>query len=256
MVFGHRGGAGLRPENTMAAFEHGAACGADGFEFDVRLAKDGEPVVIHDDTLDRTTDASGPVAALTADQLARVDAAARFRGQDGAPYKGQGFGVPRFRDVLRRFPHLASVVELKGDDPAVARAAVAVARDEGVLGRLCFGGFTDAVVHAARAAAPEVVTSGATEETRRALYRSWVGLTPRAPKYAGFQLPERYGPTRVVTRRFVRVMCRAGLFVHVWTVNTEHDIVRLLGWGVAGVITDVPDLATRVVREWSRQRHP
>jgi glycerophosphoryl diester phosphodiesterase len=124
-----------------------------------------------------------------------------------------------------------------------------------VLGRLCFGGFTDAVVQAARAAAAGAVTSGATDETRQALYRSWVGLAPRAPQYSGFQLPERYGPTRVVTRRFVRVMCRAGLFVHVWTVNTEHDILRLLGWGVAGVITDVPDLAARVVREWSSNRH-
>jgi glycerophosphoryl diester phosphodiesterase len=254
MVFGHRGGAGLRPENTMAAFEHGAACGADGFELDVRLARDGEVVVIHDDTLERTTDARGPVASMTADELAAVDAGARFREEDGAPFRGQGFGVPRLRDVLRRFPGLHHVVELKGDDPAVGRAAAAVAREEGALARVCFGGFTDAVVQAARAAAPDVVTSAATEEIRWALYRSWIGLAPRAPQYAGFQVPERYGPTVVVTRRFVRLMRRAGLFVQVWTVNRREDLTRLLDWGVHGVITDVPDLAVPAVRDWCASR--
>lgn len=243
----------MRPENTLAAFEHGAACGVDGFEFDVRLARDGELVVIHDEVLDRTTDASGPVSALTSDELARVDAAAKFKVEDGAPFKGQGIGIPRFRDVLRRFPGLPCVVELKGDDPEVARAAVRIARDEGAIERLCFGGFTDAVVQAARdGGAP--VTSAATEEIRWALYRSWVGLTPKAPRYMGFQVPERYGPTPVATRSFIKVMTRAGLFVHIWTVNAPPDLTRLLDWGVNGVITDVPDVAVGVVREWMAVR--
>ena len=254
LVLAHRGGAGLRPENTMASFEHGAACGADGFEFDVRLARDGEAVVIHDDTLDRTTDATGPVADLTADQLAQVDAGAKFRPEDGAPFKGHGFGVPRLRDVLRRFPGLPCVIELKGEDPAVAHAAVDVARECGALDRICFGGFSDRVVRAARAAGPAVITSAATEEIRWALYRAWLGLAPRAPQFRGFQVPERYGPTTVVTPRFVRVMRRAGLFVQVWTVNTVPDLNRLLGWGVHGVISDVPDLAVRAVREWCEAR--
>jgi glycerophosphoryl diester phosphodiesterase len=254
LVFAHRGGAGLRPENTMAAFDHGAACGADGFELDVRLAHDGELVVIHDETLDRTTDAVGPVSAMTSDDLARVDAGARFRVEDGAPFKGQGFGVPRYRDVLRRFPDAAFVVELKGTDPDVGRVAAAVTREEAALPRVCFGGFSDAVVQAARAEAAQAVTSAATDEIRRALYRSWLGLSPKSPAYAGFQVPERYGPTVVVTRRFVRVMRRAGLFVHIWTVNAEADITRLLEWGVHGVITDVPDLAARTVRAWDSHR--
>lgn len=253
IVFGHRGAAGHRPENTLASFEHGAACGADGFEFDVRLARDGEVVVIHDDTLDRTTDASGPVASMTAAELARVDAGAKFKVDGGAPFRGLG-GVPRMRDVLARFPGRPLVIELKGDDPAVARAAVGVAREEGALDRICFGGFTDAVVQAARDAAPGAVTSAATDEIRWALYRAWMGLTPRAPKYLGFQVPERYGPTRVATRRFIRTMRRAGLFVHIWTVNEPADITRLLDWGVNGLITDVPDVTSRVVREWSDTR--
>ena len=256
LVLAHRGGAGLRPENTIASFEHGIACGADGLELDVRLAADGEVVVIHDGTLERTTDATGPVAARTADELARVDAGAKFRAEDGAPFRGLGIGVPRLRDVLSRFPAVPCVIELKGEDPAIAHAAAGVVRECRALDRVCFGGFSDRVVRAARDAAPEAMTSAATEEIRWAIYRARVGLAPRAPRFRGFQVPERYGPTKVVTPRFVRVMRRAGLFVQVWTVNTAHDIARLLEWGVHGVITDVPDLAVRTVREWGTARGP
>src|SRR5438874_310131 len=78
VVIAHRGGSKLRPENTMAAFDYGFALGADAVECDVHLSRDGEVVVIHDSTLDRTTDSTGPVAGLTADELARVDAGFRF----------------------------------------------------------------------------------------------------------------------------------------------------------------------------------
>src|SRR5262245_31578994 len=70
VAIAHRGGAKLRPENTLLAFAHAMACGVDAIECDVRLSRDGEPVVIHDETLDRTTDRTGPVAALPADELA------------------------------------------------------------------------------------------------------------------------------------------------------------------------------------------
>lgn len=253
LVLAHRGGAALRPENTMAAFEHGAALGADGFECDVHLSRDGELVVIHDATLDRTTDATGPVAARTAAELAHVDAGYRFGEHVGAPFRGRSGGVPRLGDLLARFPALRFVVELKGSDPAVGVAAVRLARERGALDRVCFGGFDDDVVGAVRAHEPAATTSAATNEIKWALYRSWVGLAPRAPQFRGYQVPESYGGTRVVTRRFVRLMRKAGLPVQVWTVNREPDMVRLLEWGVQALITDVPDVAVPVVRDWWRR---
>ena len=89
-VFAHRGGAGLAPENTRGAFRQAASLGVDGCELDVRLSKDGEVVVIHDATLDRTTDADGPVSALTAAELGRVDAGSRFGADAGFPWRGRG----------------------------------------------------------------------------------------------------------------------------------------------------------------------
>ena len=124
LVLAHRGGAALRPENTIAAFDHGAALGADGFECDVHLSLDGEPVVIHDATLDRTTDATGPVAARTAASCRTWTRCHRFGEAHGAPFRGLGFGMPRLREVLTPLTSACFVLELKGADPAVGVAAV------------------------------------------------------------------------------------------------------------------------------------
>ena len=241
-VFAHRGGAGLAPENTRGAFRQAAALGVDGCELDVRLSKDGEVVVIHDATLDRTTDADGPVSALTAAELGRVDAGFRFGA--GFPWRGRGEGVPRLADVLADHPALPFIVEVKGDDPAFARAAAAVVARAGALDRVCFGGFSDVTLAAVRAAQPTACTSAATEEIRRALYKSYVWWPPGRVPYQAFQVPEvANGATRVVSPRFIRLARRGGRVLHVWTVNTPDDIARLKAWGVDGVITDRPDVA-------------
>src|SRR5881396_496328 len=103
LVFAHRGGAALAPENTIAAFDNGLALGADGLELDVRLSRDGHVVVHHDRTLDRTTNLRGPVANRTADELARADAAYSFRQNGSFPFRGRGIGVPPLSDVLARY---------------------------------------------------------------------------------------------------------------------------------------------------------
>lgn len=246
-VFAHRGGAALRPENTMAAFDHGLAAGADGLELDVRLARDGEVVVIHDATLDRTTDATGKVEHYTAAELARVDAAARFHPAGAASPPGHGTGVPRLAEVFARHTGVPLIVELKGDDPRLAAAVVELVRATDAWPRVCLASFSDTQLRAVRRLAPHAVTSAAKEEIRRALYGSWLGLTPRRPAYRGFQVPERFGATRVVSRRFVRLMHARGLPTQVWTVNDPAAMRRLLGWGVSGLITDRPDIARQTV---------
>src|SRR5215471_4830068 len=116
IVYAHRGGSALRPENTILAFDHGLSLGADGLEFDVHLSRDGVVVVHHDATLDRTTNGHGPLTALTADELNRLDAAAHFAG-----FEGTAGGVPTLRDVLRRYSDASIIIELKVNDPVLAR---------------------------------------------------------------------------------------------------------------------------------------
>jgi|MudIll2142460700_1097286.scaffolds.fasta_scaffold139515_3 glycerophosphoryl diester phosphodiesterase len=256
LVFAHRGGARLRPENTLAAFDHGLAVGADGLELDVQLSRDGEVVVCHDPTLDRTTNGSGAVRERTADELAQVDAGHHFAPEQGYPFRAQRVGIPRLRDVLARYPGVPMIVELKGKDAELARAAVAVVADAGALDRVCFGGFVAETMQAARAAGPGLVTGASTPEVRRALTLSRMWLWPRRPPYDALQVPERSGDVQVVSPRFVGAAHRSGVPVQVWTVNDEADMWRLLAWGVDALISDRPDVATAVVRRWRRDPRP
>ena len=248
LVYAHRGGAALAPENTIAAFDRGIAEGAGGLEFDVRLSRDGVPVVHHDLTLERTTNGRGPVSALTADELARLDAGHHFTSEGRFPFRGQGIGVPRLEELVRRYSDAQLIVEMKDDTAALAQAVVAVLRKAGALERAALASFYPRPVLAARALGDGVRTGAAQPEVRGALYASWCGLSPRKPAYYGFQIPEKAGRLRIVSPRFVRTVTRAGLTVSVWTINEEADMRRLLDWGVTGLITDRPDIAVKLIR--------
>jgi glycerophosphoryl diester phosphodiesterase len=245
IVYAHRGGSKLRPENTLLAFDHGLSLGADGLEFDVHLSRDGVVVVHHDAMLDRTTSGRGPLTALTADELARVDAAAHFPGFEGA-----AGGIPTLREVLRRYPNARMIIELKLNDPILAHKTIDEARAAGAVDRIALGSFGTRVLRAAREYEPRVATGSSREETRLFLYRSWCRWPVRHPQYREFQVPELAGSTRVVSPRFVRYAHEANCPVKVWTVDEESDMRRLLTWGVDAIISDRPDVAVRVVREF------
>src|SRR6187402_3594141 len=141
LIFAHRGGAKLAPENTMAAIDNGMALGSDGLEIDTHLSADGIPVVIHDPTLDRTTDRTGPVSALTAAELASVDAGFHFEIDGKHPFRGQGIGIPRLDDVLAKHKDARVIIEMKGGEPALARAVAASVKKAGAIDRVCVSSF-------------------------------------------------------------------------------------------------------------------
>jgi len=248
LVFAHRGGAALAPENTFAAFDRGHSLGADGLELDVRVSRDGVVVVHHDDTLERTTNLRGAVSAYTADELWRADAGYRFGHQDAWIFRGLGYGIPRLQWVLSRYPDTRIIIELKDNTLDMARAVLAVVREAHAVDRVCLGSFRLRALRLVRAAEPRLATSAAQEEVRWALYRSWIRWPVRRPPYLGYQVPEVAGMTRVVSPQFVEASHRAGLPVQVWTVDSEDDARRLLGWGVDGLITNRPDLLVPMVR--------
>jgi glycerophosphoryl diester phosphodiesterase len=243
-VFAHRGGSALAPENTIAAFDRGISARADGLELDVRLSADGIVVVCHDETLDRTTDATGPLAARTAAELSRVDAGYRFA--DSAhrhPFRGQGIGIPTLREVLERYPEIPIIVEMKPDTVDMGRALAADVVAARATDRVCAAGYGSRSLGAARHALPAMASSASLSEVRLALYRSWVGLPPMRPPYGGYQVPEFAGSLRVVSRRFIRHAHRAGLEVQLWTIDEPADMERLLEWGADALISNRPDLA-------------
>ena len=227
-VFAHRGGSALAPENTIVAFDHGLALGADGLELDVHLSRDGVVVVHHDRLLDRTTALRGPIAERTAEELRRA-------------------GVPALGDVLARYRDARVIIELKVNHPELAAAVVDVVRRAEAIERVCLGSFGRRVLRAARAIEPAIATSGAREEVRWALYRSWCRWPVSRVSYSGYQIPELAGRTRVVSPRFVEYAHDAGLGVQVWTVDTVEQARRLLEWGVDALITDRPDVIVPLV---------
>jgi len=249
LVFAHRGGRELAPENTIAAFDRGLAFGADGLELDVRLTRDGVVVVLHDPTLDRTTNLQGRIDAWSSADLARADAGYSFRSGEQFPYRGAGIGVPTLENVLNRYPDIPLIVELKTGSLALARATVDLVRRAGALDRVCLGSFSWQALRHVRRLEPAVATSASRVEVRVALYRALCGWPVSRVRYGGFQVPEWAGLTRVVSPRFIDAAHGADLVVQVWVVNTRADARRLLEWGVDALITDRPDLIVPTVRQ-------
>jgi glycerophosphoryl diester phosphodiesterase len=246
LVFAHRGGCALGPENTIAAFDLGVQAGADGLELDVHLSADGIPVVHHDVTLDRTTPEHGQVSARTAAELARVDAGHHFGDGGTYPFRNQGVGIPSLSDVLARYRDVPIIIEMKVDSADMGEAVARVVRAAGAVDRVCAAGYGPRSAAAARAALPEMACSACHPEVRLAVYRTWAYWRVKRPRYGGYQVPETNGALRIVSPRFIRYAHQEGLRVHVWTVDLEDDMRRLLDWGVDGLISNRPDVAVRV----------
>jgi len=249
LLIAHRGGSGLAPENTLAAFESAARdWAADMIELDVRVTADGECVVIHDATVDRTTDGTGDVASHTFEELRRLDAGYRFTPDGGRtfPFRGRGVRIPTFAEVLERLPAMPFTVEVK---TAAAQAPLfAAIRAQHATDRVIAAGMYDA--DRTLFGDWEGPVSASAEAIGAFFRLHFVRLGRlRRPAADVFQIPETHVGRRLVTPRLVRDLAKHGVPVHVWTVDAEADMRRLLDWGVRGLISDRPDRVARVLHE-------
>lgn len=235
IAMAHRGGGAEAPENSRAAFRRAVDLGYRWIETDVRATSDGVLVICHDATLDRTTDLRGPVASMPWAQVS----GARVGGVDP---------VMALADVVAEFPATCFNLDLKSDD-AVEPFLALVAEVPEVLDRVCVGSFSDARLARLRdALGPRLATSAGPREVVRLVARrrgAPARFVPQAPVAA--QVPERMGIARVVDAGFVRRCHAHGVQVHVWTVDDEPAMHRLLDLGVDGLITDRPSLLRDVL---------
>ncbi len=244
-VIAHRGGAGLRPENTLAAFEHAHALGVDMLEMDVRASADGALVVLHDATVDRTTDGHGRVDALALAELKALDAGYHWSVDGGRsyPYRGTGIRVPTLAEVFARFPRTRMVVEIKPAQPALARTLCALIRSARMAPRVLVASMHPANLDAFRGACPEVVTSMGPEEARLFYIASLLRLSAAlSPDAQALQIPYSLGEHVLATAQLVGAAHARNLKLHVWTLNDEARMRRALALGVDGIMTDRPDL--------------
>ncbi len=248
----HRGGAALAPENTMVAFERALALGADGLDLDVRASRDGELVVIHDETVDRTTDGTGRVSDMTLAELQALDAGYRYSVDNGQtfPYRGQGVKIPTLREVLSAFPDARVNIEIKQVDPPIEKALADLILEMGAQERVMVVAADGDVIERFRHLAPGVATAAARGEVTWFYWMQRLRLDAfYRPTASALQVPERSGDVVLVTPRFVKAAHARGMKVIVWTVNTPDRMRRLLQMGVDGIITDRPDLLRQVRAE-------
>jgi glycerophosphoryl diester phosphodiesterase len=239
------------------AIQHAIEAGATAVELDVHATADGELVVCHDATVDRTTAGQGTIASFTLAQLRAMDfsywwipGADVTPGRPAADYPFRGrapadpsFGIATLREVLEQFPGVVLNLDIKQTAPVVAPYEESLARLLAEFGRtddLIVASFLDPATDAFRRFAPDVPTSAGTMATAEAWQAVQAGEDlPESPAVA-FQVPERQGDLVIVDERFVAAAHRAGKAVHVWTVNEAESMERLLGLGVDGIISDVP----------------
>lgn len=257
IAYAHQGGAWESPSSTLHAIDHALEVGATGIELDVHATADGELVVCHDATVDRTTASRGTIASFTLDQLRAMDfsywwieGADVTPGRPAADYPFRGrapgdpaFGVATLREVLERFPGVVLNLDIKQTAPVVEpyeESLAALLAEFGRTDDVIVASFLDTATDAFRRFAPAVPTSAGTVATAEAWRAVQAGEEmPDIPAVA-YQVPERQGDLVVVDERFVAAAHRSGMAVHVWTVNDTESMERLLDLGVDGIISDVP----------------
>ena len=245
LAIAHRGGAEDQPENTMPAFAAAVALGYRHLETDAHVSSDGVVFAFHDDVLDRVTASSGVLSATSAAVIAAADAAHMFAPGEGFPLRGRGVRIPTMEEVLTAWPDVFVNIDTKSD--AVVAPLVRLLQRLGAVDRVCVGSFSDARIARVRALCDGAVcTSMGPHALTRAWFASRAGRMPVQGADC-VQVPPRRGRVQVVDRRFVASAHRAGLQVHVWTIDEAAEMHRLLDLGVDGVMTDRPRLLRDVL---------
>ncbi|HXV63685.1 MAG TPA: glycerophosphodiester phosphodiesterase [Vicinamibacteria bacterium] len=243
VVIAHQGGRGLWPENTLFAFEKADALGVDMIEMDLRSTADGEIVVMHDETVDRTTNGEGRVGDLALREVLQLDAAFDFGGPDGSfPHRGRGITVPTLADVLAGLPDARLNLEMKEFTPERARQLCRSLKRFGAEHRVLVAAFEHDAMAALREDCPEVATSATARESLffYQVHQFGLGSLYRSPAVV-FQVPEFFGDIHVIDASFLEWARRSNVRVQAWTVNDAKDMERLLKMGVSGILTDYPD---------------
>ena len=252
-LFAHRGASGEAPENTLAAFRRAVDVGVPYAELDVQETRDGQVVVIHDETLERTTNGKGIVQEYTLAELQQFDASYWFSTDSQQfPLRATGIHIPTLAEVLREFPELRFTVEIKQTEPPIEERVIAVVRDCGRAEDVILASEHDRVISRVRALAPDIATSFATGDVVDFIQRVSTGqLAEYRPAGLALQIPPEFHGVPLVTAETVTAAHALGLEIHVWTINEPQEMERLLDLGVDGIMSDFPGRLREIVRRRS-----
>jgi glycerophosphoryl diester phosphodiesterase len=227
------------------SFEAGLAAGADRLELDVHATRDGTIVVLHDETVDRTTNGRGWVRSLAWDEVRTLDAGWGFTAPDGShPHRGRGIRIPTLNALLAAFPEVPINVEVKQRSPSIVDRVLEILDAHDARDRTLLAAEHHDVMETIRTAAPDVVTSFSALEVADFVGRlredRWEDYRPPG---VALQVPPSFGEVTIVSAESVAAAHRLGLEVHVWTINDAAEMARLLALGVDAIMSDVPHAA-------------
>lgn len=250
LVIAHQGGDGVWPGETMLAYQNAVDLGVDVLEMDIHITKDGELILMHDETVDRTTDGTGEIESMTLTDLKKLDAAYDWSPDEGKtfPYRGQGIQVATLEEIFQAFPEMRMTIEIKKTNSSMAKPFCDLIREYNMQDKVLVASFHDERLKEFRAECPEVATSSAKNETTVfvLLTKAFLGGF-YSPIFYSLQVPEESGGITVMTPAFVRAAHARNLAVEPWTINDEETMRKFIEWGVDGIITDRPDILMEVL---------
>lgn len=253
----HRGGRGLAPEGTIAAFDQAVALEVDMFEYDTHLTKDGHLVVIHDNTVDRTTDGSGFVNEMTLAKLQDLDAGYNFVDRNGEPtFRGKGVYIPTVAEVFERYPNMRQLIEIKDtNNPALYEAIIQelwrLIQAYNMEDNVMVGSFDHQIMERFEEVTWGIIPIGAGEEEVRKFANMHVAyLNGLAPSNVdSLQLPTEAEGYDLTTKNMIQSAKKRNMSIYYWTINDEDQMRELIAKGVDGIMTDYPDVLRRVLTE-------
>jgi glycerophosphoryl diester phosphodiesterase len=255
LVIAHQGGEGVWPGDTLFAFQNAVEIGSDVLEMDAHITKDGQIVLMHDETVDDTTDGTGLIEDMTLDELKRLDAAYDWSMDDAVtfPYRGQGIQVPTLDEVFAKFPQMRYVVEIKLTQNPIDKPLCDLIRQHQMQDRVLVASFHDVAMKNFRTTCPEVATSASRTEVRNYVLLGkallWGFIVPTYQTIQPPWDPEDSLGIQIMTERFIRESHAKNIRVEPWTVNDPELMRQYIEWGVDGIITDRPDLMIDMLKE-------
>lgn len=237
IVVAHRGNSVGAPENTLESLSQAVELGADVLEFDVRVTRDGIPVILHDPDLDRTTNGHGRLEAYSFAEVRSLDAGARSPSSGGRRHT-----IPALEEVLDRFRETPCVIEVK--EMGAADATERLVRRFDAQERVLIGSAESAV--AQRFYRSGLRTCASMRDASLLIPIALAGMTPGKPSYDVLSITPRYRGLPIPVVRMAAAARKAGIATHVWTVNDPAKATALWAAGVAGIVTDDPAALIRV----------
>ncbi|WP_438864778.1 glycerophosphodiester phosphodiesterase [Neptunicella sp.] len=250
LTIGHQGGYLLWPSNTLYAFQQASDLGVNMLEMDVHLSKDNHLIVMHDETVDRTTNGSGFIKQMNLAQIKALDAG--YNWLEDAPggeleFRGKGIQVPTLAEVFQQFPAKLMTIEIKQTHPSIVQPLCQLIHQFSMQDKVIIGSFHQSALDEFRDQCPDVATSMASDETTLFVILSKLGLSGfYSPKGNALQVPLYGGGLEVLTQGVIDDAHAKGLKVQAWTINDPSIMSKLMDKGIDGIISDRPDYLMRV----------